>query len=288
MKKNSAFSLLELSVVLLVISILVVGVTKGAGLISSARLANARSATSKSPVPTISGLIAWYETSLIDSLKPSETVDGAQITEWRDNSPNSIIGQKNKLTKTAGSDVTYALSGVNKSPSLNFSGTGRISIANFYQGGTSQATIFLVFKPNFAPSGSTAILFDSYSGQNTFSVGIKDTSVNLNAGSSVDTSTGANPATFNNGIDYILAAYINSSASGAYVNDAATLAGNGNINAGTSSLSGATIGSANAGGGEFNGMISEVIIFNRPLKLQERKDVMSYLAKKYKISVTGI
>jgi hypothetical protein len=31
-----------------------------------------------------------------------------------------------------------------------------------------------------------------------------------------------------------------------------------------------------------------VIVYNRTLNLQERKDVMSYLSRKYKISVTGV
>lgn len=286
--KKSAFTLIELSIVVVIIGILAVGITQGSGLISSARLANARSMTSKSPVPNIDGLLAWYEASSKDSLKSSETVDAAQITEWRDISPSSIITQKNKLTKSAGSNALYRVNGVNKVPAIEFNSTGKISIANFYQGATPQATVFIAFKTNFTPSSTQVIPFDANISENRFSLGIKNNAVRLDTGIGANTGTATNPASFISGKEYIVAAYFNGSSSGVYVNNAATLAGSGNIDAGSNSLKGLTIGADKNTNSGFTGMIAEVIIYNRPLKLQERKDVMSYLAKKYKIAVTGI
>lgn len=288
MKKRSAFSLLEISVVLMVIAVLTAGVTQGVGLINSARLANARSITSKSAVPNIPGLVAWYETSLKESLKNGENVDGTQITTWHDVSPNSIAAKKNKLTKTAGNDALYRLAGINKVPSILFNGSGKVTISAFYQGDVTQATVFLVFQPNFSPSSTQVIPFDSYNGQNRFSIGIKNNAVRLDNGTGADTGTGSNPASFSSGSAYAVAAYINGSSSGAYVNNATTLAGAANIDSGSNSLNGVSIGADKNGSSGFTGFISEIIIYNRPLKLQERKDVMSYLSKKYKISVSGI
>lgn len=285
--KKSAFSLMELSIVLAIMGVMVVGVTQGVGLINSSRLANARSNTIQSPVAKMDGLIAWYETSLRDSIKSTEQVEGTQITEWYDISPNSIAAKRNKLTRSASSAAVYRLAAINKVPAIEFNGSGKISIASFYQGATSQATIFAVFKTNFNPSGTQVTLFDADTSQSTFSLGIKSTNVSLNAGSAVDTATGTNPASFIGSGSYVVAAYFNGANSNAYVNNATTKAGNGDINSGSNSLNGVTIGSNKSGSAGFTGMISEVIIFNRPLKLQERKDVMSYLAKKYKISVSG-
>ena len=289
MKKHSAFTLLELSIVIILIGILVGGVMKGGNLINSARLTSARSFTSKSPVPEIEGLIAWYETSSSDSFKASETVDGIQATEWRDISPNSVVTQKNKLTKAAAANMIYESTGINKTPSLQFSSTGKITLSSLYQGGMAQATVFLVFRPNVAPSSGAIILFDSIStvATNT-SIGIKSTAVNLNAGLLVDTGVGSNPASFANGKNYIVAAYLNGVKSGAYVNNATTLAGGANVSAGTNQITGLTIGTDKGGSNGFTGLISEVIIYNRPLKLQERKDVMLYLSKKYRITVSGL
>lgn len=285
--KKSAFSLLELSVVLAILGILVAGVTQGVGMINASRLANARSNTISSPISSMNGLVAWYETSLRDSLKGNEAVEGGQISEWYDISPNSIALKRNKLTRTASSAVVYRSNAINKIPGIEFNGTAKISLANFYQGATSQATIFIVFRTNFNPSATQITLFDADTSQNSASVGIKSTNVSLNAGSAVDTATATNPAAFGGGLSYVVAAYLNGATSGAYVNNVATLTGNGNINAGTNSLNGVTIGANKSTTAGFTGIISEVIIFNRPLKLQERKDVMGYLAKKYKISVLG-
>ena len=286
--KKSAFSLVELAIVLIIISILIVGVTQGAGLINSGRLANARSLTAKSPVAEISGLIAWYETSLKDSLNQSETGDAAQVTSWYDISPNSIIDKKNTLTKAATTNAVYRISGINRVPSIQFNGSGKFALSNFYQGTTAQATVFLVLKPEFAPSATQVIPFDADVAQDRFSLGIKNNAIRLDTGTGADTATSINAATFQTGGNYIVAGYFNGTSSAAYLNNATTSAGNSNINAGSNSLTGLSIGTDKNTNSGFSGMISEVIIYNRVLKLQERKDVMSYLSKKYKISVTGI
>jgi len=285
--KKRAFSLLELSVVLAIIGILVAGITQGVGLINSSRLTNARANTINSPVVKMDGLVAWYETSLQDSFKAGEGSDGRQPSEWRDINPASVALTKNKMTKTAGSDAVYRLNGINKVPAISFNGSGKFTLASFWQGATSQSTIFLVFRTNYNPNSTQVTLFDADASQSTSSVGIKSTNVSLNAGSAVDTGVGTNPAIFAGGREYIVAAYLNGAASKAFVNNVATAAGVTELNAGSNSLNGLTIGTNKSGGAGFNGLISEVIVFNRPLKLQERKDVMSYLAKKYKISVAG-
>ena len=74
----------------------------------------------------------------------------------------------------------------------------------------------------------------------------------------------------------------------AYVNDAENISGATAANSGSNSLNGITIGNNKNNNAGFGGLISEIIIYNRPLKLNERKDVMRYLAKKYKINVNGI
>ncbi len=257
-------------------------------MINSARLANARSNTTQSPVQKIDGLVAWYETSLRDSLKADQQVDGAQVSEWYDISSGSITTKKNKLSRSASSAAVYRLTGINKVPGIEFNGSAKISLTNFYQGATAQATIFFVFRTNFNPSGTAANLFDADTSQNTFSLGIKNNAVNFNAGNSVDTATTTNPASFTNRKSYIVVSYFNNSNSSAYVNNALVTAGNSTFNVGNNSLNGVTIGSDKSMSSGFNGVISEVIIFNRPLKLQERKDVMAYLSKKYKISVIGV
>ncbi len=280
--KKSAFSLIELSIVLIIIGILIAGVMQGGNLVAMARLTSARSFTAKSPVPNIDGLIAWYETSTKSALKESEAYDNAKTTEWRDISPSSIVTKKNTLTKTAGSDVLYKAAGINKTPSLQFSGSGKISLASFYQGNSAQTTLFIVFRPTSGGS-LRSILLDSFVGQNICSFGIKSNAANITAGINSSDAT----ASFLSGSNYIVAAYFNGPSSGAYVNNASSFSPV-NTDPGSNALTGLTIGSNQNGANAFTGMISEVIIYNRPLKLQERKDVMNYLSKKYKIAVMGL
>ena len=142
------FSLIELAVVILVIGILMTGVSRGYSVIKSAQISNARGITSKSPVAQMSDLLAWYETSLKESLNENQVRKGAQITEWKDISPNSVLTGTNKLTVAASTHIAYFPSGINKIPSIDFSGSTRLSFANFSQGSFSQVTIFIVFSPD--------------------------------------------------------------------------------------------------------------------------------------------
>ena len=292
MKNSQAFTILELSAVLVIIGILILGVIKGAGLVESSRLGSARTLTAKSPVPEIDGLVAWWEASSKDSLKESEAIDAAQISEWRDISPNSLAGQKNKLTRTASSAVVLKSDGINKVPSLQFDGTSNISLSSFYQGPAAQPTVILVFRPNSSVSAN--VIFDGNS--STSSISLNAASVQLNAGSAATTATANNPAALASGRNYILAAYFNADAGQVFINDATSRIGldvsdgspDGILSVGANSLNGDNNGSNIAASSRFTGLISEVIIYNRPLKLQERIDIFQYLSKKYAIKVAGI
>ena len=91
MNKKNAFSLIELSIVILIIGILVAGVTQSSRLINQMRLMSARSITLSSPVPTIKNLIAWYESVGEKSFNESEMSAGSLLSNWYDNNIQSSI-----------------------------------------------------------------------------------------------------------------------------------------------------------------------------------------------------
>lgn len=284
MRKNLAFTLVELSVVLAVIAILVTGVIQGAAMVKSSRLSTARSLTAKSIVPEIDGLIAWYETTSARSFESTKYFNGATTGAWYDSNPASIPSQRNTLSRAASSAVTYRLDGIGQLPSVSFSGSSsNLSLSSFFQGGTNLATIFIVFKPNAAISG-TRTLLDGFA--TTFSTSITSTAVTLNAGSAASTGTTTNGASFSNRYSYIAAIYFNDSSSAVYLNNIITRTGGANINpTSTNSLNGLYVGSTRANAANFNGFISEVIIYNRPLSISERRGVFKYLSNKYQITV---
>lgn len=286
---KSAFSLLELAVVVIIIGLISTALVKGVSIIRTSRLAAARQLTIDSKIGEIDGLIAWYETSMIESLKKSETTDDSTISAWYDISPGSITEQKNTLTKTAGSDFVYEIDGINSLPSMKTSSNGKISLSTFYQGTSGLMTVFIVFRPMAAPSSTQMVLLDSSTAGSTTTIGIKNDKVCLNMGSAVEAGN-VNPPNFTASGNYILTTYVGGSAgSRVYVNEASTATGGtAGFAAGLHEITGLTVGANKSGSSAFTGLTSEIIIFNRFLSVNERKAVMAYLAKKYKIAVSGL
>ena len=282
--KKFAFSLIELSIVILVISILMIGVNQGYNLVRSAQISNARSITAKSPILQMSGLLGWYETSLKESLDQSKLKDGDTITTWKDIGPSSILNGANQLTPTS---VTYAQSSINKIPALKFSGSSKLSIASFSQGASSQATVFLVIKLNYVPDSSNyKTIFDGYSSSADFSFSIKSNGVQLNTGTAVAT---AYADGFSNSGEYVIAIYFNGSNSKVFINNTnSMIAGSDIVSSTANQLAGMTLGANKSGTNGFSGFISEVAVFNRVIKVAERKEIFNYFSKKYKIEITGV
>jgi len=258
-------------------------VAGGANLIMSAKLSSARSLTARSPVPKIAGLVAWYETSRLESFKANEALDDGQISTWYDVGPGSITKKYNTLTRTASSAVIYQQSGINRLPSISFNGSGRISVSSFYQGKSAQNTIFFVSSPYSLSNAPTPV--DSGNSFTATPISYLSNGIRLYAGNNADFTTSGCCLTNSS---YIIAAYFNRTSSKAYINDAKTMVGGVVGSPGSNLMDGLTIGTDRNGSFQFTGLVSEVIIYNRPLETQERKDVINYLSQKYGIAVTGI
>ena len=254
-------------------------------LIASSRLTSARSLTARSPVPKIEGLVAWYETSRRESFKPSEAVDDGQISAWYDVSPGSITAKRNTLTRTTSAAAVYQASGINKLPSVYFNGTGMFTLANFYQGTLQQSTIFFVIKPYTIGTWIPTIVDAGPSASTGVAASLNSNGTHIFAGTIADTVT-SNCCETNK--EYVVSVNFNGAYSRSFVNNAATKVGNTDVNAGTVAMWGITVGASRFNGYNLVGLISEIIIYNRPLQTQEMKDVMNYLGQKYGITITGI
>jgi prepilin-type N-terminal cleavage/methylation domain-containing protein len=293
-----AFTLLELSIVLVVISVLTVGVFMGAGLIDASKLSVARSLTERSVVPQINGLVAWYETSSLGSFDKDKASNGSVINTWYDINPSSIPQKKNTLTAKTG-EVTYVKKGVNNIPSLRFCEDGSpssisdLNLTDFASGSSMQNTVFVVFKHLYREStiSNTYWIIDSISGSH-YALGYQDygSSDAVRFSFGVTVSTANSSALFDVGKSYILSWYGDQSYSKAYLNDAINVVGGGYVNPGSVAMKGLNVGATNdeQNSNYFTGLLSEIIIYNRILKEEERKEVFRYLSKKYNIKVVGI
>ena len=104
-KRALAFSLLEVSVVIIIIGVLIAGVISAKALIKKARLASAQSLTRTSPVNSIPGSVIWLESSLDNSFNPNESNNGSTLTGWSD-IKISGTNPNNSAVVVAGSDPT--------------------------------------------------------------------------------------------------------------------------------------------------------------------------------------
>lgn len=286
------FSLIELSIVILVIGILVVGITKGGAIMTKARIGSAKALTSSSPVAIISDLVAWYEPVLESSFNAAQAVDGTTLAflngaAWFDNSPYKA----NNVTAVAGAGVTYRESSINSLPAVKFVGGASSLTFNSSPLNQKDYTIFVV-EQRLATGSSTVGRFLSLGGANNLGYATDTTITMPGSGSyTVPVYSKATPriitflsnsATFTNVV---------SPSKGVFING-----GNGNITGATvtttqtgDSLITATstgyIGRDNSAS-FYNGEIAEVIIYNRALKVDERNDIQNYLSKKYGIKVT--
>ncbi|MBP7709944.1 MAG: prepilin-type N-terminal cleavage/methylation domain-containing protein [Rickettsiales bacterium] len=143
-KNPKAFSLIEISIVILIIGILVAGVTQSSRLIAKSKLQTAQTLTKSSPVAGVRGLLFWFEPTLDESFISSETNDQTVITQWNDINPqntvkyNATAGQKTNSALvsynmapggTSGntSGPTYIVNGINNLPTLRFTNNASTS-----------------------------------------------------------------------------------------------------------------------------------------------------------------
>jgi len=306
MKKSSisAFSLIELSIVILIIGLLIAGVVKGSQLYSNINLAAAQSVTNGSVVPSIKGLDAWYETSLDQSFDNGDIQDGGDIESWYDINPISV--SKNHLRQVVGSDTittpttnppSYQKNCINNLPCLtfdesnneNFIGDKKINIQG--SGSGSFFVVGLVEKddPNFndalyigsCASNGRAIRFDINTSAD--GSGIRFTSGNRLFNS---------PFTTNE--PYIATVTFSDASSSAtyelYINgqqqSQASIADTDTNKVNDIFLVGSGC-RVNVGGYEafHEGQLSEVIIYNTNLQDLNRIAVEKYLSQKYSIPV---
>ena len=295
---KKAFSLIEISVVIVIIGILIAGISQGIDLYQDMRLATARSLTQNSRVGRIPDLVSWYETTSIKSIEPLQAFDGKEISTWFDINPNTT-SPKNATQITAGRKPKYNLK--NSLPLINFNG---ITDGQFFNlpnktipFGDSSFTIFLVLQlASDAHLGDNDVLVAGKWTVN--SIGLmrlykqnsgfifQNFSGNYNASiSTVYIAQTSNlpinqlnilTARYANSPSRLLTSYANSTQHDSLAVINARLTGEDFNMIG---------GNVWANFEFFRGDIGEIIIYDRALTDNERKDIEKYLSKKWSIKI---
>jgi prepilin-type N-terminal cleavage/methylation domain-containing protein len=296
MKNKKAFSLIELSVVILIIGILVAGITQSSRLIEQFRLSSARSLTEGSDVNSINGLVLWLETSLERSLgdiiENGQAVSDANNYRWND------INLQSSIRSNTSSDVgpIFTQRCINNIYCLRFDGTTQFLDTLSNNGFSQGVSVFVVFRVNdltVDPQTLMAVNGIAHSAANrTFQLNITGSNVQysyFNSGGvaanlqptagAVITAGSVHIADFiDNGVDEEVSISNNSIMNR---NIAVSNSGSKNMSVGF------TIGSFNDGTRAqfFNGDIAEIIMFNRGLRNEERNAIEDYLAKKWGVNL---
>jgi prepilin-type N-terminal cleavage/methylation domain-containing protein len=179
---KKAFSLIEISIVILVVGILIAGISKGVDLVYDMRLATARALTDKAPMFGMENLEMWLETTSENSLATgtasftnvANPPDKKEIGRWNDLNP-TLINPNNKnhaVQGTLGYQPLYIQDGINGLPALLFDGKSQADGGDYFDiinGKTNfiEFTIFIVAKPEFYKSlsgGSSTVMNISCSG----------------------------------------------------------------------------------------------------------------------------
>lgn len=144
MKHSKAFSLIELSIVILVIGILIAGVTQASNMIYEFKLAAAKNLTKSSGIESIKEMTLWLDatransnSSLINRSGKTDIQNNDPIKTWNNANTRRSGNAPSFINAAATNDPLYIKNGLNGLPTIKFDG-----INNHLAGVTSFGEIF--------------------------------------------------------------------------------------------------------------------------------------------------
>ena len=289
---KSAFSLVEIAMVILIIGILISGISSGVDLYDDYKLKIAQNLTKNSRVGRIEDLEIWLETTSEDGfaigtdpyLNLSEIPNnGTKIGLWRDINPKLISENRFNIFRnnTSNAQPTYTRIGINSLPALKFDYNDYLYTYNYQSrlNSTKFSTFLVMNHDNLGTASYNFVLYSRPSGIGGYSLLIQKLtnniqSLNYMVGSSVwQGSTaivksievpiivsfifdGKNSKLYRNGVEY------STSFTGSY-----------SLNTNSQTYLAP------------RGYFGEFIYFSRDLIDKERQDVENYLSKKWAIKL---
>lgn len=288
MKKLQAFSMVELSIVILVIGIVIAGIASGSILLAKVRLSNAKTLTQSSPVSAIENLVGWWEPTLDESFEAQEAEHGNTISVWHDINPQTANKKDATQTSSTSQRPTYAIDSNLDLPMLSFYNDYLSLPDGTVPYGNSPYTVFLVSKVSQSCTcgvlGSGAYSSGGTNKTNAF----RYASTYFRHywwGNDMDV-YGSGELSNYNVLRIFTITYDNTSGVGRkfYING--TLSGTKTSTSRNSTASSNTIG-VTKGSEYLRGSIAEIIIFDRDLDDDERESIESYLGQKWDIDVVS-
>ena len=279
-RNQKGFSLVEISVVILIIGILIAGISQASDMIDEANLKGARSASKGSRLSRTRDLVLWLDATADGTALSSvnkQVADNESVAQWKDSNPNSTAG----FTFT-GVAPQYNVNKTSGLPGISFdaASSNYLKLTSKFDSSAVDYTIYLVYQPvdtsasvimekrNASPGAAFPYKLEIESGFYKFSdsvgsvVGVKKPSAGK-----------VNLIRLSRSIGGALTIAV----------DDVTTAGSGGTAVNSEEL---IIGAKNAATPTnfIKGRIGELIIFDRDLNPVEKSDIEKYLYKKWKLS----
>ncbi len=310
---KSGFSLIETSIVILVIGLIVAGALSASRVVNYMLLNTARDLTENSALNYMRrDVIVWFDTTSEKSFADSEVQDKSPITNWYETMPVKTI-PATATQNTNSQKPLYSANALNGLPGLKFDGVDDLmsitssdyinsSTPAFYNNfsvflvAQSLASITINSESNFSTSGQSSQRYALFpaSGDTVYpsmpgaaaGAGI---SFGLNGIGIYENASGYTPPILSSSVGYsgisaVLMEYKDKNPK-LYVN-------NKFVRSGLTSLKNYVFPPFYIGGGpspwngygNFSGYIGEIIIIDRALTAEERADIFAYLKKKWKLN----
>jgi prepilin-type N-terminal cleavage/methylation domain-containing protein len=291
-----AFSLIEISIVVLVVSVLIAGITASSKMIAKSKLRAGQVLTKSSKIEQIPGMVLWYEATLPGGVISASNIlqpeDGDAVSTWKDFNPTNVNYIASQTTSA--SQPLYKTNIINGLPALKFDGSNDyFQISNILN---NDFTFFIVVKTSnaglgssssFAYQGSGIVWADSSGTGHDDIIPLAIAGGFPKIGATSDALLTSSVAIDDNK-PHIVTIKRNRVLGNLwiYVDSAST----GSSTGGTTSLLSASstmfIGCDDGRLRCYDGYIAELIMYNRPLQTTERLVVEKYLSKKWGVPIT--
>ena len=283
-RNQKGFSLIEISVVIIIIGILIAGISQALDIVDEANLKGARSASRGSRVSRTKDLVLWLDATADGAVLNSankQALDNESVAQWKDSNPNSTDG-----FVLSGVAPQYNANKTSGLPSIYFSGSSHLKLSNKFDNSTGEYTIYLIYQP--AVVANTVIMEKRSTAQTgpfpykleldatNLVYKLSDSNGSISSSSTKKPSAGkANLIRLSRSASGVLTITVDDVSNTATANTTAV------VNS-SELIIGAMNGSPPTS--YINGRIGELIIFDRDLNPVEKSDIEKYLYKKWKLS----
>lgn len=288
-KFNKAFSLIEISIVILIVGILISGVSLGVDLYQDFKVTTAKSLTQNSRVSRINGLVLWLESSQKSSFEPNNITNGTAITKWKNIAPNLNPNDRARFdavkTDISVSGPIYRENAINSLAGLEFVNSENrcLQVASGFDGDGKYSSVFFVFKAsnNWSNSLEYRMISRWPNGSAFYEIRNGGTPFSNNAGWETFSYNSQSLSPVKNKL-YNFNLIIDRSSNIKFYLNKKSLGTIANSWTGTYSASDLYVGCKGGNGALFpDASYLELIIYDRALSENERIDVENYLTQKW-------